>query len=156
MNYMDSGSLSKNSSNKMKNKIIQSIPALLALVVIGFSYFSQWCTGIGQICYRTILDQMIPEVTYPLYFFSLYFLPVALILIFVSRATFKSWLKLAVWMIPLAFIFIATQPVSWDGIGINFIFISRDDMARYTAEIFSIISLILIIWKYFVARHSQS
>lgn len=97
---------------------------------------------------------MIPYVTYPLYFFTLYALPIAIILIFVSRAIFNSWLKLAAWMLPLALIFVATQPVSWTGIGINFIFISRDDMARYAAIIFTIISLVFIVWKWFATRRA--
>ena len=128
-------------------KITQSVPALLALVAIGFANFSQWCVSSGHICFRTLLDQMIPELTYPLYFFSLFFLPVALILIFTPRHIFISWLKLAALMLPLIFLIIATQPfVS------SFLSTNRDDAARLAGQIFAGLSVILIVWKYIVAR----
>ncbi len=138
----------------MKTKIIQFVPALLALLSIGFSYFSQWCTTAGQICFRTLLDRMIPEITYPLYFFSLYLLPIAVILVFISRSIFNSWLKLAAWAIPLSIIFIATTPVNFTGIGMDFFPFYRDDAARLAGEVFSAISLVLIVWKWFSARRS--
>ena len=136
----------------MKSKIIQSIPALLALAVIGFSYFSQWCTPIGQICFRTVIDRVVLGVTYPLYFFSLFFLPIAFILIFVPRAVFISWLKFAAWSLPLLFIFVATQPVYTTHI----LSTNRDDAARLAGAVFAVISLILIIWKWIAARRHGS
>lgn len=102
------------------------------------------------------MDHIYFYFTQPLYFFSLYLLPLALILIFVPKVVFQSWLKLAAWVVPLLFFFIATQPVNWMGIGINPFFISRDDMARYTAEVFTILSLILIAWKYYTSRRANS
>lgn len=139
----------------MKTKIIQFIPAILALLAIGFSYFSQWCTSDGQMCYRTFLDQMFPYITNPLYFFALYLLPLAIILVFIPRNIFISWLKLAAWAIPLSIIFIATTHVNFTGIGMDFFPFYRDDAARLAGEVFSAISLILIIWKYFSLRRSQ-
>lgn len=136
----------------MKSKIVQLMPVSLALLSIVFTYFSQWCTRPGQICYRTLLDRMIPEFTYPLYFFALYFLPIAIILIFVSRPTFNFWLKFAGWGFLVALLFIATTPVYGTGLILSS---SRDDVARFVGEIFMIASLILIIWKYFSTRHKQ-
>lgn len=127
---------------------------LLALAAVGFSYFSFWCTNSGHACYRTWLDSIFLDVINPLYFFSLYFLPLALILVFIPRHLFNSWLKLAAWMLPLSFIYIATTSVNFTGIGMNFFPFYRDDAARLAAEVFSVLSLILIIWKYFVARRS--
>lgn len=135
----------------MKAKIIQFIPVLLAIIAIGFSYFSQWCTTAGQVCFRTILDRMIPEITYPLYFFALFSLPIAIILVFIPRNIFNSWLKFAVWAIPLAIIFIAITPVSNPGAYMDFFPFYRDDAARLSSEIFSGISLILIIYKWFTS-----
>lgn len=134
---------------KMKTKLIQVVPASLALLAIGFGEFSRWCSADGYICDQTTLDQMIPYMTYPLYFFALYALPIAIILIFVSRAIFNSWLKLAAWMLPLAFIFVATQPVV-----ASFLSTDRDDAARLAAIIFTILSLTFIVWKWFAARRA--
>jgi len=139
----------------MKTKITQFVPAILVLGAIGFSYFSQWCTAVGQACFRTVLDRIIPEVTYPLYFFSLYFLPLAIVLIFIPRHLFNSWLKFAAWTVPLAFIFIATTPVNWTGIGINFFPFYRDDAARLAGGVFAVASLALIIWKALAARRKS-
>lgn len=133
-------------------KIIQLIPAAFVLGSVGFSYFSQWCAGAGRICFRTVIDRMIPEVTYPLFFFAIFFLPVALILAFVPRSIFNSWLKLAAWMIPLLVLFIAVTPVNFTGLGMDFFPFYRDDAARLAGEVFAGISLVLIIWKSIAAR----
>ncbi len=86
-------------------------------------------------------------VTKPLYLLSLYLLPIAIILVFVPRSVFISWLKLAVWAIPLLLIFISTQPV-YSG----FLSTDRDDAARLAGEVFAGVSLVLIIWKSIAAR----
>ena len=91
------------------------------------------------------------SVTKPLYFFALYSIPLVIILTFIPRHIFNSWLKLAVWALPLVFIFIATTPVSWTGIGMNFFPFYRDDAARLAGQVFVVVSLILIGWKYIAA-----
>jgi len=135
----------------MKNKITQFIPVALILLAIGFRYFSQWCIGEGQVCFRTFLDRTYLSTTYPLFYFSLFFLPIAIILIFVSRNIFNSWLKFAVWALPVAFIFIAMTPV-WDSSWLPFV---RDDAARLSGQLFSGISLLLIAWKYVTSRRKS-
>lgn len=135
----------------MKNKITQSIPILVALVVIGFRYFSQWCILTDSSCYGTPVHWIYLGVTSPLYFFAIYFLPIALILAFIPRHLFNSWLKFAVWALPLAFIFMALTPV-WDSSLLPF---ARDDAARLAGGVFAAASLILIIWKYIADRHTK-
>lgn len=131
----------------MKTKIIQSIPAMFALAAIGFRYFSLWCIFTTQVCYGTTVSHISLTVTKPLYLLSLYLLPIAIILVFVPRSVFISWLKLAVWAIPLLLIFISTQPV-YSG----FLSTDRDDAARLAGEVFAGVSLVLIIWKSIAAR----
>jgi hypothetical protein len=128
-------------------KMRQFIPFVLVLLAVGFANFSQWCTSAGHLCYRTILDQIIPGITYPLYFFALYLLPLTIVLIFVSRSVFNSWFKLAVWLIPLALIFVSTQPVV-----AGFLSTDRDDAARFSAGVVTAVSFLLLIWKWFAAR----
>lgn len=138
----------------MKTKIIQSVPALITLLFIGFSYFSQWCSGAGQACFRTIVDRMIPVVTFPLYFFSIFFLPIALILIFVPRHLFISWLKFAVWAIPLSFIYIATTPVSSPAQGFGMFpgGPNRTEISINNGLIFLVLSLIVVILAFIRGR----
>jgi hypothetical protein len=99
---------------------------------------------------------MIPEVTYPLYFFSLYLLPLVFILIFTPRNLYLSWLKFALWTIPLAFIFIAITPVNHTGIGPDFYPFYRDDAAELVGKVFTGLSLTLIAWKYFRLRRKST
>ena len=135
----------------MKTKIIQSIPALLVLLAIGFRHFSTWCIDSIYSCYGSLVHQIYQYFTYPLFSFSLFFLPIAIILIFVSRETFKSWLKFAVWSLPLLFIFIAIQPVYPQQI----LSADRDDAARLAGGVFAVLSILLIIWKWFSSRRNS-
>ena len=135
----------------MKNKLIQFIPAIVALVFVGFRYFSQWCIGEGHVCFRTFLDSTYLRTIYPLFSFSIFFLPVVIILAFVPRHAFNAWLKFSVWALPLASIYIAMTPV-WDSSWLPF---ARDDAARLAGEVFSGVSLILIIWKIIALRRKS-
>lgn len=139
----------------MKTKITQFVPTLFVLAVISFRYFSQWCILTNSLCYGTWVHNIYNYVTSPLYFFALYFLPLAIILVFIPRSIFNSWLKFAVWALPLALIFTATTSVNWTGIGINFFPFYRDDAARLAGGVFAAASLILIIWKSFAARRES-
>lgn len=135
----------------MQTKVIQFIPAVLVMVVIGFRYFSQWCTNPGQICYRTWVEQIIPTITYPLYFFALYLLPLTIILIFIPRNLFNSWLKFAAVAIPVAIIYIWTTHVSSSAY-MDFFPFYRDDAARVAGIAFTVLSLAFIAIKSFLLR----
>lgn len=132
----------------MKTKVIQSVPAVLALSAIGFRYFSNWCIDASS-CYGTWVHQIALEITKPLFFFVIFCLPITLILIFVPRNIFSSWLKFAIWAIPVLLLFISTQPV-YSG----FLSTDRDDAARLAGEVFAGVSLVLIVWKSVVARRT--
>jgi ABC-type dipeptide/oligopeptide/nickel transport system permease subunit len=133
----------------MKTKITQFVPSLLVLLVIGFRYFSTWCIGSISSCYGSWIHQIYQYFTYPLHSFSLFVLPITIILIFVSRNIFNSWLKFAVWTLPLLLILIATQPVVS-----SFLSTNRDDAARLAGGVFAAASFLLIIWKYFSTRRT--
>lgn len=135
----------------MKTKIIQFIPAILALLGISSRYFSLWCIDSLVSCYGSWIHQEYQYFTSPLYNFCLFFLPVAIILIFVQQSIFKSWLKFAAWAIPVSIFYIWTTPVT-SGAYMDFFPFYRDDAARLAGGVFAAASLILIIWKYFSAR----
>jgi hypothetical protein len=135
----------------MKTKITQFIPALVALAFIGFRYLSVWCIFTTRVCYGTTIDHISLTITKPLFYFSLFSLPIAIILAFVPRTIFNSWLKFSAWAIPLLVIYIWTTPVNSNAFMDLFPFY-RDDAARLAGEVFAGVSLLLIIWKYFSAR----
>lgn len=122
----------------------------LALLCVYLAHFSLWCTAPSHLCYRTWLDRIFLGSVNPLYFFSLYLLPLTIVLIFVSRSTFNSWLRLAVWLIPLALIFVSTQPVV-----AGFLSTDRDDAARFSAGVVTAVSFLLLISKWFAAWRQQ-
>lgn len=132
----------------MKTKLVQFIPAILAFLAVGFRYFSNWCIDVSTYCYGTWVHQVALSVIKPSYFFALYSLLLTIILVLIPRHIFNSWLKLAVWVVPLLLIFIATQPVVS-----GFLSTNRDDAARLAAGIFTVLSFALIIWKSFAARN---
>lgn len=135
----------------MKTKLVQFIPVALALLAVGFRYFSNWCIFTNSACYGTTISHISLTITKPLYFFALYFLPIAIVLAFVSREIFKSWIKFSVLAIPLAIIFIVTTPV----IDNSLLPFSRDDAARLAGQAFSVASFALIIYKHFSLRRNS-
>ncbi len=136
----------------MKNKIIQTVPSILAIAGIVSVYISNWCIDDLRTCYGTYVHQIALTFTKPLYFFSLYTLPLAIVLIFVSRRVFNSWLKLAWWAIPLAVLHITQTDVS--SVGFMFSYV-RDDAARFTASFLTVASLVYIgIQAYCLRRYT--
>ena len=131
----------------MKTKIIPFVPAVLALIGIGFRYFSNWCIDSVSSCYVSWIHHTYQYFTSPLYFFALYFLPIAVILAFVPREIFKSWLEFAAWALPLAVIYIWSTPVSSTAY-MDFFPFYRDDAARLAAEVFSVVSLVVLIFSF--------
>lgn len=127
----------------MKTKIIQFIPAIVALVAIGFRYFTLWCVDSVSSCYGTLIHQIALSFTKPLYFYFLYFLPVAIVLVFIPRIVFNSWLKFAAWAIPLSIIYVAVTPV----VDNSLIPFNRDDAARLAGGVFAAASLLLVLWR---------
>ena len=130
----------------MKTKIIQLIPALLALLFTGFRYFSNWCIDSVSGCYGTWVSHIALSFTKPIFFFALAFLPIAIVLAFIQRTIFNSWLRLATWFVPLSLIIIFITPVtsnSW----MPLFFISREEVSWYLGILFATISLIIITYR---------
>ncbi len=142
----------------MNSRVTQIIPAVLALAVIGFRYYSQWCITASLTCYGAWEHWIYLGVTSPTFFFSVYFAPIALLLIFIPKAIFKSWLKFAAWALPLAFLDIASTPVygAMQGFGMMPSGPGRDDAARSDGQLFLIISLIIIVFGFIRARLEAS
>jgi len=136
----------------MKNKIIQFIPAILALLAVGFRYFSNWCIDSASFCYGTWVHQISLSLIKPLYNFALFLLPIAVVAAFVPREIFSSWFKFAMWALPLAIIFIALTPVSSNAY-MDFFPFYRDDAARLSGQIFSGFSLLVIIYRSIVLHN---
>ncbi|MEK7604658.1 MAG: hypothetical protein AAB442_02605 [Patescibacteria group bacterium] len=138
----------------MKNKLMQSVPLVIALVGVGFAHFSYWCMYSYGVCYSNWVSHIYQYFTNPFYNFSLYLLPLTIILVLISRPIFNSWLKLAVWAVPLSIIFIASNPVTSGGFMDLYPFY-RDDAARLAAQVLTVVSFLLIGWKYLKSRNGN-
>lgn len=138
----------------MKTKIVQFVPIILSILLIAFSYFAGKC-GVTETCaYYTNFGPYAMSVLEPSLLFTFCLLPIAIILMFVPRTIFQSWFRFAMWFVPLSVVLIAITPVtsnSW----MPLFFISREEVSWYLGALFAVISLILIIWKYFSARRVQ-
>jgi|SRR3989344_8659388 len=139
----------------MKTKIIQIVPAIFAFLAVGLRYFSNWCIDSIPSCYGTWLHSITFIITRPLYFYALSLLPITIILAFVPRTIFQSWLRLAAWLVPVSLVAIFITPVtsnSW----MPLYFVSREEMAWYLGLFFAAASLVLIIYKTLAARRNAN
>lgn len=137
-------------------KSTQAIPFSIALLGFVLAPISYWCIYSNGYCYATWIHYIYPYFINPLYNFSLTFLPIALILAFVPRSIFNSWLKFVAWAIPLSIIFTALIPVSSSGAYLDLFPFYRDDAARLAGQAFTAVSLILIAWKYLATRRNRN
>lgn len=135
-------------------KFKQTIPLFIALLGFIFAPISYWCIYSNGYCYATWIQHIYPYFTNPLYNSAPFFLPIAIVLAFVPRYIFNSWLKLAAWMVPLSIVFVALVPVSSTAYLDLFPFY-RDDAARLAGEVFAAVSLVLIAWKWFTSRRQN-
>jgi len=139
----------------MKSKLMQMIPALVALIGIGIAPASYWCIYSNGVCSTTWINHIYQYVTNPFFNFALYFLPAAIILIFVRGDIFNSWLKFALWAIPLSTLFIAAMPVSSGAYMLDFSLL-RDGAARLGGGVLTVFTLLFVAWKYFKSRNIRT
>ena len=136
----------------MTSRYKQLIPVVFVMFGIGLRYVAIWCIyGINSCFAANFFHKIFGEVIIQLYFFSIIILFPTIVLCFVKRLIFNSWLRFAAWWLPLSIILIAITPEtsnSW----MPLYFVSKDTVTVLMASIFTIISLILIAWKTFAAR----
>ena len=142
----------------MKTKIKSIIVAIVVVIagyVISNPLFFHICGNTYEFnSYTGCLDSSIKNIGSPLLIFSLWLLLCVVTTTLFSEKIFHSWLKFAVWAIPLCFILIAVTPVTSNSI-IDFFPFYRDDAARLAGGIFAAVSLIIIIWKWIVVRRHE-
>ncbi len=92
------------------------------------------------------LDKIIQNVGFPLRLFAERMLPLVIILLFVSKNAFTSWVKFALWWIPLSFLLIANAPDTGHQ-AFRVIEMNMLVMAKLTGWTFLILSLLLIAFK---------
>ncbi len=141
----------------MKTKKISSIIVTMVAIAIGYVVSNPIIFHICRDTYQFndyvgCLDSSIKNIGSPLLTFSLWALLIVVVTAFFSEEIFRSWLKLAIWAVPLSFIFVALVPVNSSGAYLDLFPFYRDDAARLAGGVFAAASLILIAWKWFRSR----
>lgn len=115
-----------------------------------YSPFWEWC-DMSSFCDISLLDEGVGQ---PLFFFSLSVLPLFAILYFLREEVFRSWSRFAKWYLPLAAIAIFLSFGSHGGWGVGNIF-DTELVTMWSAGLFFVISLILIIYKSYRLRREK-
>ncbi len=130
-------------------KYLRFVPIVIVISGLGFKHLALWCIYVLTECTATsFLHGIFGSLVSPLYLFSTVAIVPALVLIFVKKTTFHSWLRFAAWWLPLSAVLIATTPEtsnSW----MPLYFVGKDTVTLIMASLFTAISLILIVWKQF-------
>lgn len=142
-------------------KIKQTIPFFLTLFGVALEYVAYWCVYSLGTCYGSFIHQSFGVIK-PLYLFSLVTLPLAVLLVFVSSSIFKSWLKFAVWWIPLSVLIIAFASSTRGGSGIEILSFTTEDAVFMMSSLFVMLSVGIIVGKlltvfldkYFISSHA--
>jgi len=125
------------------------IPLVLVFSGLGLRHLALWCVyGLASCPATNFFHAIFLEFINPLYTFSIFFVVPALGLVFVKQHTFKSWLHLATWFIPLSILVIALTPTSshaW----MPLYFVGKDTTTLILAGTFTVVSLLIILCKQF-------
>lgn len=134
-------------------KITQFIPVILVVIFVAFTYFGYVCADSKNCFAASFFWDNTFSFLEPIQIYLWVVLVPSIVAIFVNETTFQSWLRLARWFVPPSLVIIFITPVtsnSWMPI----FFVSREEVSWYLGILFSTISLILIIWKWWKSRDS--
>ncbi|OGG61575.1 hypothetical protein A3I46_03515 [Candidatus Kaiserbacteria bacterium RIFCSPLOWO2_02_FULL_54_13] len=97
---------------------------------------------------------MFKSVAEPLFVIALSLLFVSFFLFLVREGVFRAWLRFAYWWIPVSLVFIYLAG-GWSGGGFGIPnVLDQEFVAVIFSGLFAIISLLIIVWKYFSTRRS--
>lgn len=139
-------------------KIKHTIPLCVVVFFVFLRYFASWCIDSSGICYGSWLHHIFPYFIKPAYLYALAILPLAISLLFVSSAIFKSWLKFAVRWIPLSVLIIALAPVTSNSWMSLYEFV-KEDATWMMGSLFVMVSVGIIFGKLlavFLDKYSSS
>ncbi len=137
----------------MRQKLTQGFPFVIGAAAFLAQAFARNC--ISVVCsMKALLVPFAFTVFTPLYWFSLISLFPLLILIFVPKNVFRTWLRFAIPWVILSAILIAITPTYNGGLFPIYSFVT-EDMAKLTGGIFAVVTLILIAWKSWAVRKGK-
>lgn len=133
--------------SKRQGIFISSVSVLI--ILFSFVLFSeQWC-HVGTVCNR--IEHFVARDFEIVYYLVPSILIFSLLTYKMHERVFRTWLRFAYWWVPLSIILTLITPDGSGGWGIPSV-IDRGFVAFIFAALFTIISLIIIVWKFVATR----
>lgn len=114
----------------------------LAVYAPEFCY-SSYKGGVPIIC--------LEDIGFAFFYYALSILVISVLIYKVRDEVFRAWVKFATWWAPVQIFLVLIFPVSGGGYLIS---IDKQFAAIILSGLFTIVSLLLIIWKWFASRRS--
>ncbi len=131
--------------------LFKYFPLLVVALAVVIDRFAVYCLNASSCPIANFLWLFFFEIIKPAYLFCIVFAVVAVLLIFVRQGVFISWLRFAMWGLPLSAIAVAVTP-STSSNWMPLYFVGKDTVALIAAFLFTIISLGIIGWKQFGSK----
>lgn len=132
---------------------ISWVPLTIILSLFGLIKLSYICADNISCIFRSQIWSITFKILSPVSIFCLYSIPLAIVLIFIQKNVFKSWLRFAAWWIPLSILLVAITPETGNQAISYSSVINYANTAKFMAILFTIISLGIIGWKTFVSKN---
>lgn len=127
-----------------KNVLLISGVVSVFLVSIDRIGTYQLCGGYPGSCVDTLFNSSMLLFVFP---FVLLF---SLITYFLPESVFRAWVNFTKWWVPLQILLVALTPESSGGYFV--VILDKQFVAIILSGLFAIISLLLILWKWFSSR----
>lgn len=132
------------------HRFVSGVLLILSVAAIGFGYLLLWRPDLLGMCPAGIMcleEFWTFGVGQPL-FWGLRLLPVLfLVLVFVRREVFNTWLKCTWWLAVVGLILIALTPYQFTGYMPD-----RTKITGLVVEVYVAVSFLVIAWKYWRLR----
>lgn len=130
------------------------LPLAIGLLALGLGYvlfypqYFSLCEITANGYYRDCLwnRDVSRNVGNPVFIYALASLPALAVLIFAKQQVVSSWLRFAIWWLPLSAVFVAVTPSvshSW----MPLLFIGKETVSWIMGCLFLLISVLIILWK---------
>ena len=127
---------------------------LIYFSIIGFLFAILLGYASENLCVSYVCEDAVDAVAVPLGFFTLSLIPISLFLFFLREEVFHLWWKFSRWYLSIAFILIIVSSGGGVASGLGSLW-DQEIAVWWTAGLFFIISLIIIIYKTISIRRKE-
>lgn len=122
---------------------------IISASLLAFSFAVDYLYKNHLFVSRKLANLLLPT----LFFFSVALLAFSIITYKMREEVFRAWIHFAYWWIPISLVFIYLAG-GWSGGGFGMPnVLDQEFVSIIFSAIFVIVSILIIIWKYFTTRH---